>query len=157
MTTTDPAPTRPAATGHWSRLRAPAVTALAGLGGAALVHVRDPNVAGSWGPAGVGLCPFHAITGLWCPGCGGLRAVHALTDGDLATALGANVVVVGLVVVLAVAWVRWVRQRWTATPGTAASRSRMLVLPARADTAVLVGLAVFTVVRNLPFGAFLAP
>ena len=28
-------------------------------------------------------CPFHAITGLYCPGCGGTRAVIALLHGRL--------------------------------------------------------------------------
>jgi hypothetical protein len=31
-------------------------------------------------------CVFRALTGWECPGCGGLRAVHALLHGDLATA-----------------------------------------------------------------------
>ena len=26
-------------------------------------------------------CPFHAITGLYCPGCGGTRAIMALLSG----------------------------------------------------------------------------
>ena len=31
-------------------------------------------------------CLFHAVTGLQCPGCGGLRAAHCLLHGDLAGA-----------------------------------------------------------------------
>ena len=31
-------------------------------------------------------CPFHAITGWWCPGCGGTRAMLALLHGDVAGA-----------------------------------------------------------------------
>jgi len=31
-------------------------------------------------------CLFHAVTGLQCPGCGGLRAAHRLLHGDLAGA-----------------------------------------------------------------------
>lgn len=31
-------------------------------------------------------CSFHVVTGLHCPGCGGLRSMHHLTNGRLATA-----------------------------------------------------------------------
>src|SRR5665811_2423624 len=61
------------------------------------VAAVDPNVAGHY-PT----CPFLAITGLYCPGCGALRAVHALAHGDLVTALARNpfaVVALGYVVV----------------------------------------------------------
>jgi hypothetical protein len=138
--------------GQWSSLRQPALVAAGGLLAAVALHLRDPNVAGSWGPSGIGLCPWRALTGLWCPGCGGLRAVHELTHLDLAAAVSDNVLVVALVVVLAVAWVQWVRLRWRGE-----SAERMLVLSPVASTAVLVTMGVFTVVRNLPPGAALAP
>jgi hypothetical protein len=35
-------------------------------------------------------CPFLALTGCYCPGCGSLRALHQLTRGHLAVALGLN-------------------------------------------------------------------
>jgi hypothetical protein len=35
-------------------------------------------------------CPFHALTGLYCPGCGSLRALHQLLHGHLAVAFGLN-------------------------------------------------------------------
>ncbi len=28
-------------------------------------------------------CLFHRVSGLYCPGCGGTRAVHALLEGNL--------------------------------------------------------------------------
>ncbi len=39
-------------------------------------------------------CPFLWFTGCYCPGCGSLRAVHQLTRGHLATALGLNPLIV---------------------------------------------------------------
>jgi len=35
-------------------------------------------------------CPFYALTGLYCPGCGTLRGLHQLTHGHLFTALDLN-------------------------------------------------------------------
>jgi hypothetical protein len=35
-------------------------------------------------------CTFHALTGLNCPGCGTLRALHQLTHGHLKAALHLN-------------------------------------------------------------------
>jgi hypothetical protein len=35
-------------------------------------------------------CPFHAFTGVPCPGCGTTRAALALARGDVAGALGWN-------------------------------------------------------------------
>ena len=39
-------------------------------------------------------CPLYAVSGLYCPGCGTLRCLHALTHGDLGAALGFNVLTV---------------------------------------------------------------
>lgn len=57
-----------------------------------------------WDPASAGglqLCPLHALTGYYCPGCGTLRGIHQLLHGNLATALAYNPVMV-LAVPLAV-------------------------------------------------------
>jgi len=35
-------------------------------------------------------CPFYTLTGLYCPGCGTMRAGHALLHGNLGEALGLN-------------------------------------------------------------------
>jgi hypothetical protein len=36
------------------------------------------------------VCPFHALTGLYCPGCGTARAIHQLLHGHLLRALSLN-------------------------------------------------------------------
>ena len=48
-------------------------------------------------------CLFHAVTGLQCPGCGGLRAAHHLLHGDLAGAWKLNPLLI-ISVPIAVAW-----------------------------------------------------
>ena len=35
-------------------------------------------------------CPLHALAGLYCPGCGSLRAVHQLLHGHVRAAFGYN-------------------------------------------------------------------
>ncbi|MGA1236046.1 MAG: DUF2752 domain-containing protein [Limisphaerales bacterium] len=39
-------------------------------------------------------CGLHAWTGLHCPGCGSLRAVHHLTHGRVLAAAGSNALLV---------------------------------------------------------------
>lgn len=36
------------------------------------------------------MCPFKAITGLPCPGCGGIRAAQSLLKGDFISSLQIN-------------------------------------------------------------------
>lgn len=55
------------------------------LGLAVVLYVADPAVSHIFPP-----CPFHALTGLYCPGCGSLRGLHQLLHGHLAAALGFN-------------------------------------------------------------------
>ena len=127
-------------------LATPATVAGVGVAAVALLHVRDPHSSGAYG-----LCPFHELTGWWCPGCGGLRAVNDLTNGEIVASLSSNVFVVPLLVVLAIAWWRWVGDRWRGGTG------RMLVVPRVWTVAILSTLFVFTVVRNTPWGHWLAP
>lgn len=129
------------------RLAAPLLTG--SLVGAATVAVaiRDPHVAGSWGT-----CPWLAVTGTFCPGCGGLRAVHDLAHLDVVGALSNNAFVVLAAAVAAVAWVVWLRSALLRRP---VDWSRW-VTP-RVAYWVVGGLLVFSAVRNLPFAAWFAP
>lgn len=47
-------------------------------------------------------CPFHALTGLQCPGCGSQRAIHALLHGQIAKAIGYNGLLVASIPVIGV-------------------------------------------------------
>lgn len=126
----------------------PPLAALAAVAVPAVyVAAVDPNTPGHYPD-----CPFLAATGWWCPGCGGLRCVHALAHGDFTGALHDNAAAVLLFGVLALLWLRWA---WAALTG-AGPRPRP-PLGARRWVLVLLLLLVFTVVRNLPVGAGLAP
>lgn len=129
------------------RLRAPLTTiGVLSLATAALA-VRDPHQRGSWG-----VCPL-SLAGIWCPGCGGLRAVNDLTRGDVAAAASSNLIVTLGIPVAVLALLVWLVAAWR---GVRAPR------PSPATARALwwaggVAVAVFTVVRNTPAGAWLAP
>ncbi|MDT0408781.1 MULTISPECIES: DUF2752 domain-containing protein [Streptomyces] len=140
MTTSAPS-ARPA-----RRLAAP-VLALVGVAGAfAYVGAVDPNEPGHY-PA----CPLLRFTGIYCPGCGGLRSAHAVAHGDLAAAFQDNALAVLGYGLAAVLWLVWTVR---------AARGRDLAVlqpPARLRWALGAVVLVFTLVRNLPLGGFLHP
>ncbi|MDF5755983.1 DUF2752 domain-containing protein [Spongiactinospora sp. TRM90649] len=125
---------------------APVGAALAAAAAFGYVGLVDPNEPGHY-PT----CPFLALTGLYCPGCGTLRATHALAHGEPVAALGLNALAIAVIPVVLYLWARWVVI--TLRPG----RAR----PVRVRPAWIWGWAViviaYWIVRNLPFAAFLAP
>ena len=126
-------------------IAAPLGVAAAAVGGSVLLHVRDPRTSTYL------LCPLHALTGLWCPGCGTTRALGDLAHGDIAAAASSNVVAVVLALVAVGVWTAWLRARWTQIPLTLPHPNRPAVV------ALLALLTVFTVVRNTPWGTSIAP
>jgi len=118
----------------------------AGVSSLALLHVHDPHQSGSYG-----FCPFLLLTGHPCPGCGGLRAMNDLTNGDVIGALSSNAMAVLLLAVMSVAGIVWSYRRWRGQP-----------VPLLAgNSPVLWGLvaafAVFGVFRWTPYGAWFLP
>lgn len=132
---------------RWRRLRPAVVLAGAVVALSVALHFRDPHESGSWG-----FCPWLVMTGTYCPGCGGLRAVNDLTRGDLAAAASSNLLFVSSIPVLTGLWARSVSQRW---------RGVRKPLPRGPLTVALTVGVVLTVLfwvsRNLPFGGWLAP
>ncbi len=61
------------------------VLAVVGLLGLAILYFFDPARFGYYP-----VCLFHRTTGLLCPGCGGLRAIHQLLHGNVAAAFHLN-------------------------------------------------------------------
>ena len=103
------------------------------LGTLCYIGLVDPHKPGSFFPQ----CPFRLLTGLNCPGCGGLRMTHDVLHGHLIAAINDNVLLL-VGIPLLVGWVL-LRRR---------SRKSPMTLPATAT--VVITLLAWTVVRNLP-------
>lgn len=132
-------------TGVLRRLTVPGGLLAVVAGAFAYVGTVDPNQPGHYP-----VCPLFRLTGLYCPGCGGLRSAHAFAHGDLATALTDNALAVGGYLAFAVLWSVWVIRVLRGRPvRLEAGRVHLWVLGAL--------VLVFTVVRNLPSGGWLHP
>ncbi len=129
-----------------ARMTAPALWAIGVLAAVVLLHVRDPHESGSYA-----YCPWLLLTGMPCPGCGGLRAVHDLTNVDLAAAVSSNLLVVALIPVAVLLWYGWARARWRGRSFT----SPLFSAPALVSLLLLV--VAFGVLRNVEATAWLAP
>lgn len=145
---TEPVTHADRATSRTRRLVGPLSLAGVCLAGSVALHFRDPHDSGSWG-----FCPFLVVTGHPCPGCGGLRAVNDLTNLDVVGAASSNLLFVASLPFMAWFWARWVGRAWTGGPRAdpnAGIRTWVVAL-------VLGAVLLFWLVRNLPFGAWLAP
>jgi hypothetical protein len=114
-----------------------ALTALAVVA-AGLIYTFDPART-----LGYPFCLLHRVTGLNCPGCGMLRALHHLAHGRICTAFGYNpLLVLGLFAGAPLLW--WYRTR---------------PMPPALPWLVLAVFLVYGVARNLPWWPFtmLAP
>lgn len=120
------------------------MTAAGGLAATAVVALVDPHEGGRY-PT----CPLLALTGLYCPFCGGLRAVHDLTHLDLVGALERNPLVVVVGPLLVLGWLLWAQRAFTGR--------RLATPPAALGTVLVVGLVLFGVLRNVPGWTWLSP
>lgn len=140
--------TRPAPAGS-SRRRG--VLSFAATTAAAVAAVSTVALVSPEEPGHYPTCPFLAVTGWFCPGCGSLRAVHALAHGDLATAWDRNPLAVVLLPLVLVAWVAWGlrlagRRAWHPTR-----------IRAGWIWALLVVVLAYWIARNLPGWDWLSP
>lgn len=132
---------------RWRGVALPVLVAGVLLAASVVLHVRDPHRSGSYG-----FCPWLALTGTYCPGCGGLRAVNDLTHGDLLGAASSNLLFVGSLPFLAAWWLRSLADGWRGVHRHVSERAAYVAL-----TAVLALTVLFWVVRNLPFAGWLTP
>jgi hypothetical protein len=102
-----------------------------------LLHRYDPAAGGLFPP-----CLLSWATGWSCPGCGGLRGMHALLHGDVAAAWALNPLLLTLVPLLC-AWGLWQAAVWLGAP------LRAPRMPPMVAWLIVAGVAVFGVCRNL--------
>jgi len=99
----------------------------------------DPS-SSRWFPP----CPFHALTGLDCPGCGSTRALHALLHGHVGAAINFNLLTLPGLAMVALGFGQ-----------QHSERLRKWWLPLNRPKVILVVVLAFWLLRNLPFEPFL--
>lgn len=124
----------------------PVVVAAGALGGASVLGTFSPHTPGIY-PS----CPSLALTGLYCPGCGSMRAVHDVWNLDLAGAWSMNPLAVVMMPVLVGYWLAWLHR-------TVTGRPRRYISPPWVPNALLVVVVAYWVLRNVPaLAPYLAP
>ena len=116
----------------------------AAVAGCAYLALVDPNRDGAPYPG----CPFRALTGLDCPGCGITRALRALVTGHPLRAFDHNALVMTIAVVALAWWLVSAFRRRTGRPALRAPAGRWVPW---VFGAVVVA---FWVARNLPWSPF---
>jgi len=124
----------------------PAAVLAVTAAGVAMVTVVDPHEPGHY-PT----CPFLALTGFYCPGCGAMRMVNSLTHGHLGAAFGLNPLLFLLLPVFV-----YLYGRWSVLSARGEPMSSVLFRPWVAQV-FLVVLVAYWILRNLPFAHALAP
>ena len=94
-------------------------------------------------------CPFRLLTGLYCPGCGSLRALHQLLHGNLLPALDMNPFMVLSLPFLGYAFVSYSMQAIWRRP------LRSFLLSPFWIWLLLGTIVAFTALRNIPIYPFL--
>jgi hypothetical protein len=94
-------------------------------------------------------CLLYVSTGIYCPGCGGLRAVHSLVHGDVLAALHFNALFVLSIPFVCVYGVR----QFSAM--MAGRRPPQLLTNSLAIKILVSVVVLFTILRNIPMAPFM--
>ncbi|MBA4849674.1 DUF2752 domain-containing protein [Emticicia sp. BO119] len=90
-------------------------------------------------------CIFYKTTGLYCPGCGGQRAFHALLHGHMGTALQDNLLIYLILPVVGLKLLEELSGKRMFPPEF---YSNKIILP------ILIFVILFFLLRNFPFKPF---
>ncbi len=109
-----------------------------------------------YNPSELGLfpkCPFYAITGLYCPGCGSQRAVHQFLNGQILEGLQHNFLILILALVLFYDGLLFLLNHFIKKP------LKNLLHQSRITNLILIIILTFWILRNINFYPFtiLAP
>ena len=115
-----------------------------GIGGLIFLYNFNPSDSFIYPP-----CPFHALTGLHCPGCGSTRALYQLLHGHLLTAFRLNPLMVLLLPFLGYSLLSYL------SDGIMEKSLPRIFIPASFIWILLGVILLFWIFRNLPFFPFL--
>ncbi|MDD2817509.1 MAG: DUF2752 domain-containing protein [Candidatus Nanopelagicales bacterium] len=123
------------------RLAGPLGTAVLAVGVCSYLAIVNPNEPGHYP-----VCPSRAFLGVDCPGCGGMRGMYCLMQGDVAGALNQNLLLLAIVPIALVMWTLWLVRSIRGvyppvTHGQYRFRNRLLI-------GGLVVMLAFGVIRN---------
>jgi hypothetical protein len=129
------------------RIVAPGMLVLLATG-LVLLRIYNPATSTLFPP-----CPLHYLTGWYCPGCGSLRAIHQLLQGNLQAAWAMNPLSMLLFPFLGYGLGREGISYLRGQP------SPQFAMPGAWISALCAVIVLFGIVRNLPFHPFdlLAP
>ena len=108
------------------------------IGGICWFYFFDPAAVDAFLP-----CPFHAATGLDCPGCGTQRAIHQLLHGNLAAAFQANAMILLILPLTLLAVLQWY------TRDVLRCNIRQTRIPGVVIAVLILIVMIWWVVRNL--------
>jgi hypothetical protein len=126
-----------------NRLRA-AVLAVGAVVAVLAAHAIDP-VHDRWLPK----CPFHELTGLWCPICGSTRAASALAHGDVVATLRHNALFLPTLALVVWVWAAYALRAFVPSVGEA-RWARSPLGPLRRPWPLIAVVGAFFVLRNVP-------
>lgn len=126
-------------------LALPAASLAAGSAALVVIWFADPTSKNGFP---LPPCPVKWLCGLNCPGCGTGRMLYSLLHGDVAAALQFNALALVFIPLFLWAWIGWTVHRFSGRRVFTWEDWRW------APFVALGMLAVWTVVRNLPFPPF---